>query len=550
MFQLKISAALVAVLLLVTSAVYVYLTGHIEQDILINEYDEITFSSRAILNNKRLAETSLRLQAESLAREEQFNAQFHTFRQKVIQSAYPNEQALLQNLSASPERQAFWDYLTQWRSRRAAPAAGYQEKNRNILSTHQTRSNPEEWFANQPDLLLVFLVLKEGVPPCLVSYVDQKQNKVVGCNYPNLNQSLNDVARTKVSAFDVNDWNSKDYAIVITPILTGDKQVAGMIVVGYQVSNELVTKLSAPLSDQQIVMVYHKGTIYTDQAEAKSALTSSQMQLLLASNRDIEPEGDDNVSFKTAKSNQVYSLEFGDEPQLFTRVPWFGPEERPNSDTALFIVSPLTEANLPLSRTQNTLPLMGLFSLVGALVVCLLLLQRFAKPFEEIEAGIREVLQGNKDYTFQVSRGQSVHQDLCAGLNQMSAFLQGKSNSDDENSEEGWDRLMVDLEPERPSLYGLQAVGAPSLAKPAATSDSPAASSSDPEAEKMRPLYEEYMNARTSNGQHVDMDFDRFVRRLKRNEDSLKAKHGCKSVEFSIAVNDGKVVLKPKLNYS
>lgn len=331
MFQLKISAALVAVLLLVTSAVYVYLTGHIEQDILINEYDEITFSSRAILNNKRLAETSLRLQAESLAREEQFNAQFHTFRQKVIQSAYPNEQALLQNLSASPERQAFWDYLTQWRSRRAAPAAGYQEKNRNILSTHQTRSNPEEWFANQPDLLLVFLVLKEGVPPCLVSYVDQKQNKVVGCNYPNLNQSLNDVARTKVSAFDVNDWNSKDYAIVITPILTGDKQVAGMIVVGYQVSNELVTKLSAPLSDQQIVMVYHKGTIYTDQAEAKSALTSSQMQLLLASNRDIEPEGDDNVSFKTAKSNQVYSLEFGDEPQLFTRVPWFGPKSAPTA---------------------------------------------------------------------------------------------------------------------------------------------------------------------------------------------------------------------------
>jgi len=92
---------------------------------------------------------------------------------------------------------------------------------------------------------------------------------------------------------------------------------------------------------------------------------------------------------------------------------------------------------------------------------------------------------------------------------------------------------MVDLEPERPSVYGMQAVAA---ANPVTESE---------ERDKLNALYKDYMEKREALGQHVDMDFDRFCRRIKRNETTLREKHKCKAIEFSVAVVDDKVVLKP-----
>jgi hypothetical protein len=61
-------------------------------------------------------------------------------------------------------------------------------------------------------------------------------------------------------------------------------------------------------------------------------------------------------------------------------------------------------------------------------------------------------------------------------------------------------------------------------------------------------VFKEFVDAKHKVGEgSVSMDFDMFVQRLKKQEEKLKAKHGCRGVKFSVIVKGDQVSLKPNI---
>lgn len=63
-----------------------------------------------------------------------------------------------------------------------------------------------------------------------------------------------------------------------------------------------------------------------------------------------------------------------------------------------------------------------------------------------------------------------------------------------------------------------------------------------------REMYEEFVRAKQEVGDKVEkLNLDRFVRKLKKQEEVLKAKHGCKGVKFQVTVRNNQVSLRPRI---
>jgi hypothetical protein len=77
----------------------------------------------------------------------------------------------------------------------------------------------------------------------------------------------------------------------------------------------------------------------------------------------------------------------------------------------------------------------------------------------------------------------------------------------------------------------------------------PAEEKPETEEEKYyREMFEEFVRAKQEMGEKVEkLNLDRFVRKLKKQEELLKAKHGCKGVKFQVTVKNNQVSLRPRI---
>jgi hypothetical protein len=63
-----------------------------------------------------------------------------------------------------------------------------------------------------------------------------------------------------------------------------------------------------------------------------------------------------------------------------------------------------------------------------------------------------------------------------------------------------------------------------------------------------RETYDEFLRAKEEVGEKVvKLSFERFVRKLKQQEEALKVKHGCARVKFEVAVRNNQVALRPQI---
>jgi hypothetical protein len=63
-----------------------------------------------------------------------------------------------------------------------------------------------------------------------------------------------------------------------------------------------------------------------------------------------------------------------------------------------------------------------------------------------------------------------------------------------------------------------------------------------------RDMYKEFVRAKQEVGEKVEkLNLGRFVRKLKKQEEVLKAKHGCKNVKFQVTVRNQQVSLRPRI---
>ncbi|MFZ9886947.1 MAG: MXAN_5187 C-terminal domain-containing protein [Myxococcota bacterium] len=91
---------------------------------------------------------------------------------------------------------------------------------------------------------------------------------------------------------------------------------------------------------------------------------------------------------------------------------------------------------------------------------------------------------------------------------------------------------------------GANAVDAP-LAKPSASAPAaappPAAAADD---EKLRRLYNVYMQAKKRTGEASNLSLDGLRRQLEKQIPLIKQKHKCNEVDFKVVLKDGKAMLK------
>ncbi len=96
------------------------------------------------------------------------------------------------------------------------------------------------------------------------------------------------------------------------------------------------------------------------------------------------------------------------------------------------VLSPLTAARAPFASLQSWVLVLGLVSLLAALGAAVGTSLRFIRPLDHIETGVAEVINGNRDYTFESESPD--FEGLSNGLNVMMARLLGRPDPTDEDT--------------------------------------------------------------------------------------------------------------------
>ncbi|PJB41060.1 MAG: hypothetical protein CO108_13640 [Deltaproteobacteria bacterium CG_4_9_14_3_um_filter_63_12] len=531
MFQLKMSAAIFVVVLALMGFAYFALTDNVTESIVRSETSELSMARRSVSDLRRIAELSLVAHVAPLAQEPFVIEQFSELRKMAADAES------IDPLKRQKNRLKLFNFLIDWIEQYK------KDLNTRLPSVNMADGEAlheaaltrplEDWWGTAPDLVLAFVAtpLRNSTGHVLVAHASRGQELQGGLNYAESLQVLVTAEETQKPAIDVVIWNDYEYLVVAAPCFDTEGFLVGTVVIGYQLGNGIVERLSSVVGDERLVLVYsvyHGERLYAlDSTKVKDSFFDAPFRAVVIDDESAAIDFSSDVKFADLDPDKTYHTKIEGHQYLLQQQAWLSDPTGPR--VGFFVLTDYEATIKPVTDLKWQIPLVGAVILVVALIITLIIIRSFLKPLEDIDVGIQEILAtSNKEYIFRARAGNSLHAELVNSLNHLTAFLQGKAAPGD--ADQAWEELLVDLEPERPSIYGMQAVQVVA---------------SQEERDSLRGLYDDYMNKRKELNQHVDMDFDRFCRRIKRNEASLKEKHKAKSIEFSVAVADGKVVLKP-----
>lgn len=327
------------------------------------------------------------------------------------------------------------------------------------------------------------------------------------------------------------------YLTIAAPVLYG-RRVLGSVLVGARFDDQLVRELATAL-DTEVTFLHESEVVGSTLAEEASR------ELV---GHDFAPTGREPMNLTTDRFVAV-------------SVPFVGNFSDDRLHAVLSI--DLDRALSGYRWIQTILIVIGVVLLLVGLAVIQVLVQSYSRQFERIDAGIHEVIGGNRDYTFSFDMPDTLASNMAQSLNLMVAVLEGKPLPD-EMEGAGWDESL---------LIDANGTGAADSAAAAGNGNgngtAPAAPAADESAELApavapagtarakellaesaeayyRRLFREYVDARRSVGESTDkVTYPVFVEKLARNERRLKEKLGCRNVRFEVAVKGQQVMLTP-----
>jgi hypothetical protein len=191
--------------------------------------------------------------------------------------------------------------------------------------------------------------------------------------------------------------------------------------------------------------------------------------------------------------------------------------------------------------------------LLGLLLINVLI-REFMKPFEIIDQGIHEIINGNQDFNLRFDFKEEMPRNLAESISLMVMILLGKEIPEDEEEgekkEEWADQLLIDesgIKATAVDQTGLQ-IEQDKLVYEAASAtnvnlDELFGLSAD---SYYRKTFNEFIEARKNLGLPVDkISYIKFIEKLARNEQLLKRKWGVKTVRFVVQTKDNNVSLIP-----
>mgnify|MGYP000673739509 CR=1 FL=1 len=189
-----------------------------------------------------------------------------------------------------------------------------------------------------------------------------------------------------------------------------------------------------------------------------------------------------------------------------------------------------------------TFVLIGLLLLLVTIAMFLWFLRQFYAPFEVLEQGVHEVINGNLDYQFPFDFKEDIAKGFGQSLNLMSLILQGRPLPEEEEdaSKAQWLQELQVIEP----AVEEEGVKKPVFQVPAGVDVK--ALSEEPADQYYKRLYSEFVAARKAVGLPVEqVNYPKFIERLVFIEQGLKKKLKCPMVRFVVAKKGKDVVLLP-----
>ncbi len=191
-------------------------------------------------------------------------------------------------------------------------------------------------------------------------------------------------------------------------------------------------------------------------------------------------------------------------------------------------------------------PLFGLLLCIG---IILGFFQRFMEPFEEIDRGVLEIINGDLDYWFDIP-GKELPGTMSQNLNIMVCNLSGRPLPEDDDAVEGehWaeERMFVD------ELDSSEFSARPVDSAAVAAGETGGLSAEvvqlvrEDEESYMRRTFREYTQGLQKTGEAVQgITYEKFGAKLGKDAEALRAKYGCQQVRFLVEVGEDRVSLKP-----
>jgi hypothetical protein len=346
--------------------------------------------------------------------------------------------------------------------------------------------------------------------------------------YPSVAKALEGYANKDIWSFD-----GKMYRVAAAPIRSRAGQIAGALVVGYVASaNDAMSdhdRLGAEVAyvfdtgeggNVQASSFKKQGGESTEEKELASELFGADKPAALALSGEM---------------TRPFRIRIGGEEYLAAAGPLSGNLSK--SRSGFVVLSSLGVARTGNSTVQAWVLLLGLISLLAAVAAAVFTALRFIQPLDTVEAGVSEVINGNRDYTFESPSED--FEGLANGLNAMIAHLLGRPEPDSDEAvareDERWQGEINVDEPTQPGSGAAQPL-----------SPENAALAAEPEADYLQRVYGEWMAARKQTGEGTDaMTLEGFVAKLAQNEAAMKKKYGANAVRFKVVVKNNQATLKP-----
>jgi hypothetical protein len=321
--------------------------------------------------------------------------------------------------------------------------------------------------------------------------------------------------------------------VAVAPVIDTDRdELTGAVLLGYGITNDQARR-ETRLLGAEVAYFFGGKVVASSLAGGGGEVSPADLAEPLFGSGGLAPSAlasDKGIA-------ELVNIELGGHELVATagRMPRFSskplPADYPAAEAGALVAMSVDDALAPLTPIKLALLLVGLGSIIVALLAMFVAVKRVLVPLDRIELGIGEILNGDLDYTF-----EPVGSDLdglANGLNVLLARLLGRPEPGEEEYDEDGNLIKpssMQFDPEGLSPKDAEAVR---LAR-------------EPETDYYDRLYREYTDALRAAGQSVSgMNRDSFLSKLRLSETTLREKYRSEAVRFKVVAADGKVTLKP-----
>lgn len=334
----------------------------------------------------------------------------------------------------------------------------------------------------------------------------------------------------------LKDDEGKLLEVGIAAIRAAGGQIVGVLAVGYDLSNGLAQSEGKRLGGRDVAFIVGD-KVYSSSAPEQ---VSKELRAYLF--------GAGKAATEAAKAGQVSSpwvAKFGKDEFAGVLAPL------PGSPSAKVAYAVLNNRSMAAGAVNDATKIVLALTLVFSLVVIgygFMLGNSIVRPIEEIEEGVLAVINGNTDLRLETSNPELG--GLAYRINQLLNVLTGVSETPDEDEQGRVAAVRQQDWKDSAFSDGAPAAGGGGASGSSEPVDDPALAaklSAEPEDAYYRRVFAEYVSAKQSVGENINIPEDRFTQRLKGNEQALAKKHGAKGVRFVVQKSGGQVNLQPVL---